>query len=352
MKYDRFRFPQALQNGSHIAVTGPSGGVVAPLHPRLDLVIQHLRDRGFKVTEGKCLRNEYKHVSAAKRERAADLMRFLTDDSIDAICPPWGGEVLIEILPLLDFDLIQKQKPKWITSYSDISTLTFALTTQTGMATAHTPNLMDLAPSRPDSNDKLTGRVFDILATPHGAKVEQHSSEYFQPSARLDFDKDVGAVFMPTEPSTWKSLKNERSTSFHGRLIGGCLDTISCLTGTPYGDLTHFKRTAGKDGVIIYLENCEGTPPAVVRSLENLKQAGWFEGISGLLIGRSRGPDATNPNHLSYIEALQNVFEESKFPIVYDADIGHCPPQMTLINGAMAEVMYEIGRGRVVQTIG
>ncbi|MCU7372321.1 hypothetical protein PEC18_15975 [Paucibacter sp. O1-1] len=35
-----------------IAVTAPSSGVPAPLHARLDLVIEHLRAQGYRVVEG------------------------------------------------------------------------------------------------------------------------------------------------------------------------------------------------------------------------------------------------------------------------------------------------------------
>lgn len=352
MSFSHFTFPAPLKPGSHIGITGSSGGVAASLHLRLDLVIRHLRSRGFLVTEGKCLRDEKKHVSAERSARAAELQQFLLDDQFDAIMPPWGGEVLIEILPLLDFERIGKAKPKWVTSYSDISTFHFALTTRTGITTAHSPNLMDLAPGKSDSRDPLTLRIFDVLAALSGETIAQESSEYYQKSARIDFGKDVGGVFMLDEPSKWKSLEGARSAQFKGRLIGGCLDTISCLTGTPSGSLENFKRVAGKDGVIFYFENCEGSPPAVVRMVQNLRQAGWLDNVNGILIGRSSGPDASSANALSYAEALHWALDDLQVPIVFDADIGHQPPQMTLVNGAIAEVSYEDGRGRVVQQLG
>lgn len=351
MPPSHFTFPKPLLPGAHIAITGPSGGVAPPLHARLDFIIRHLRDHGFKVTEGKCLRDERKHVSAEKSARARELQEFLLDDTVDAICPPWGGEVLIEILPLLDFERISRAKPKWVTSYSDISTLHFALTTRTGLATAHTPNLMDLAPPKAGSNDLLTSKAFDILATPHGEVITQDSSNLFQRTARIDFAKDVDAVFILDTPSSWKSLQGSRSATFEGRLIGGCLDTISCLTGTPSGDMENFKRLAGKDGVIFYFENCDGSPAAVVRMIQNMRQAGWLDGVNGLLIGRSSGPDASGENDLSYAEALHWALDDLTVPVVFDADVGHQPPQMTLINGAMAKVSYENGRGRVEQRL-
>ncbi len=349
MLLEKIRFPAPLTAGSRIAITSPSGGVHPKFHARLDLVLDHFRAKGFKIIEGECLRDEQKHVSAEKSKRAQELMRFLTDDSIDAICPPWGGEVLIEILPLLDFEKISRAKPKWVTSYSDISTLTFALTARIGWATAHTPNLMDLVSPRPDSKDTLTQKFFEALATPEGGTTQQASSKVHQRSARIDFEKDPTQDFEPDTPTEWKSLHDTPKEIFKGRLIGGCLDTISCLTGTPSGSLTEFQKLAAGEGVVFFFENCEGSPTAVVRMLENMKQAGWFDRAQGFLIGRSCGPEAKSENELSYEEALQNTLAEFKLPVIYDADIGHRPPQFSLFNGALTEVRYESGRGQVTQ---
>jgi muramoyltetrapeptide carboxypeptidase len=350
--FTRFTFPKPLRPGSRIGVTGPSGGVVPRLHARLDLVLKHLSERGFEIQEGRCLRNQNKHVSADKHSRARELEAFLLDDRLDAICPPWGGEVLIEILPLLDFERIARARPKWVTSFSDISTLHFALTSHTGIATAQTPNLMDLAPVRAGSKDSLTLGMFDALATETGKSFSQESSTAYLESARLPIDSDPGICFMPDKPSQWKSLQGSRTARFSGRLIGGCLDTISCLTGTPHGQLESFRRAAGRDGIVFHFENCEGSPPAVVRMVQNMRQAGWFEGINGLLIGRSSGPDGSGPDALNYVEALQWALDDVNVPVVYDADLGHRPPQMTIINGALATVEFDDGRGRVTQTLG
>ena len=352
MIFSKFTYPAPLRRGSRIGITGPSGGVAPRFHNRLDYVIQNLKNHGFEVVEGDCLRDEKKHVSAEKTARARDLQRFLLDDSLDAISPPWGGEVLIEILPLLDFEKIQAAKPKWITSYSDISTLHFAITTRTGIATAQTPNLMDFVPRPQGSHDAMTELCFEILSTKSGAVVTQNSSSHYQVSPRIDFEKDFKAGYMPTLPTQWKSLNGDKAERFEGRLIGGCLDTISCLTGTYSGNLENFRRVASNDGMIFYFENCEGTPPAVVRMVQNMRQAGWFDGANGILVGRSLAPDTNDANQLNYVEALHWALDGIKVPVIYDVDIGHQPPQMTLINSAKAEVIFEAGKGSVSQRWG
>ncbi len=86
-----------------------------------------------------------------------------------------------------------------------------------------------------------------------------------------------------------------------------------------------------------------------MRALWSLRLSGWFEGLSGLLIGRSAAPEPTAADNLTHREALTAVLGDLKFPVIIDVDIGHQPPQFTLINGAYAEVVFEGSGGRLTQ---
>ncbi len=59
---------------------------------------------------------------------------MLTDPTIRAVVPPWGGELAVEVLPHLDMQSIGSAEPTWLVGYSDVSTLLLPLTTGTGMA--------------------------------------------------------------------------------------------------------------------------------------------------------------------------------------------------------------------------
>ena len=41
--------------------------------------------------------------------------------------------------------------------------------------------------------------------------------------------------------------------------------------------------------------------------------------------------------------------DELSVPVIYDIDCGHVPPQMTVINGAYAEIEVENGKGQIKQ---
>ncbi len=100
--------------------------------------------------------------------------------------------------------------------------------------------------------------------------------------------------------------------------------------------------------MILYLENAEASPPAVCRMLWNMRLAGWFEGVNGLLLGRSGGVES---EAFTYMDALHDVLDELCVPIVYDVDIGHRAPQMTIVNGSLGVVSCSGGKGTITQTL-
>lgn len=327
------RFPAPLRPGATIGVTAPSTGVPTKLHARLDLALQHLRNQGYVVKEGQCLRQINKGASASKEKRAQEFMDFWLDAAIAAIIPPWGGVFAIDVLPLLDWTLLQQNEPKWLLGYSDISTLAFALTLRTGIATAHGTNLMEMLPRQ---SDRLTLDCLLPLALDAQASLMQKSGEFFQKNFPAAYDDP----FHLTEKVAWKTL-DAKSVSFSGRLIGGCLDTLSTLVGTSFSNFASFD---GKDGIILYLESDAFSPTDQYRYLWTLKEAGWFHRLNGLLLGRSANSEETNPEYFQYQDLIEDFFRPLNIPLIYDVDIGHRQPNMTLINGAFAEVHAD-GRG-------
>jgi muramoyltetrapeptide carboxypeptidase LdcA involved in peptidoglycan recycling len=82
--------------------------------------------QGYRVIEGERPRGQHKDASAPPAQRAHGLMRFLTDPAVSAIMPPWGGELAIELLRLIDFEALRSVSPRWLLGYSDLSTLVTA----------------------------------------------------------------------------------------------------------------------------------------------------------------------------------------------------------------------------------
>jgi muramoyltetrapeptide carboxypeptidase LdcA involved in peptidoglycan recycling len=344
------RYPAPLRAGDRIVVTAPSSGVEPPLHRRLNLVIGHLRAQGFVVEEGRCLRDERASASAPADERAAELMQALLRPDVAAVIPPWGGELAIELLDRIDWAALAAAPPKWLLGYSDTSTLMLPLLLHAAWASAHGPCLMDLAPGQ---DDPLTAGVMPALALPSGSLFRQRQSTHWQ-RQWTDFALVPDTTYALTEPTRWWPLDGADTVHCRGRLAGGCLDTLMHLAGGPFGDLAACiaRCRAAGDGVLLYLENAGLSPTDAVRALHRLRWAGWLDGLAGVLIGRSAAPDTGEASALHWADALRGMLGGLPCPVLVDMDIGHRPPQLLLVNGALAEVTWSAaGGGEVVQRL-
>ena len=248
------RYPQPLAPGNTIGVAAPSSGVGESLYHYLEESKRNMERLGFDVLESPSLRHNIKCVSASKEERAAEMNEFFHNPNIQAIIPPWGGEFLMDILPLLDWEALKTLPPKWVMGYSDISTFLFAYTLITGTASAHGTNYVDL---RSNALDPVTARWIDVLQTKYGGQITQSSSTHYQSAW-----KPESPGFNLDTPSRWKQLGHsedaDTAVSFSGRLIGGCMDTISSLIGTPYAPVqSYLDQYCADEGTIWYLESCE-----------------------------------------------------------------------------------------------
>lgn len=329
-----------LNNGTTMGVTAPSSGVRADKHDILRQAVKRMEKDGFNVICGDTAWTQSKAKSSPAKMRADELNQMMIDDDkIGFIMPPWGGELLIEIIEHLNFSDF---KCKWILGFSDISVLLLAVTLKTGIATAHGPSFVDL---RGQIADPTTAMWRAVLATKTGESITQYSSEKYQ--QEWNNDPSATTVFNLTESTIWKTVNNQ-PIKIQGRLLGGCIDVIRHLIGTPYGDVQQFQNVhLNNEPILWYLENCELVTTDVRRSLVQMKLAGWFNHCSGIIFGRS---EANAPiDNYTIEDVYKELYDELQVPIIYDVDCGHVPPQLTLINGAYAEVEVTDGKGIVKQ---
>jgi muramoyltetrapeptide carboxypeptidase LdcA involved in peptidoglycan recycling len=329
-----------LTKGATIGVTAPSSGIPVELHNMFKQACYRMEKKGFNVVCGDTVWTQYKAKSSPAKQRANEFNNMIQDKKIDIIIPPWGGELLIEILEYVEFDRI---KEKWVLGYSDTSVLLLAITLNTGIATAHGTNLVEL---RGEYSDPTTAMWESVLSTKRGESIIQQSSKNYQ--KEWAHENPSPCVYHLNEETYWKTISNEK-VIIQGRLLGGCIDVIRHLIGTPYGNVEGFRNQLKRDESILwYFENCEMTTTDLRRSLVQMKLAGWFQQCSGIMFGRSEANDPVN----DYIveDVYKELADELNIPIIYDIDCGHVPPQMTFINGANAVVEVENGKGSVLQS--
>ncbi|MFS0562371.1 S66 peptidase family protein [Terribacillus sp. 179-K 1B1 HS] len=331
-------FPTALTPNSTFAITAPSSGVPASLHSRIHKAKDQLEKLGQHVIIGDTVWTQKAARSSCAENRATELMSYLTDPGIDAIMPPWGGELLVQVLAKLDWDKLASNKPKWLIGYSDTSTLLCSYTLQTTIATAHATNFFDL---HMEALDETTKQWHKVLSAPSRKNFVQYSSPMYQSSWDKLFAQDDAAGFDLDSKTQWKSTTGQ-PVSFTGRLIGGCLNTLTVIAGTKYAPIQKWRETF-EENTIIYLEWADWASAEAYRNLWHLKEHSWFDRASGVLFGR---PARSTPSEDYTVEQMIHEFaDEIGLPIIYDTDIGHMPPQLTMINGALATVSYQEGNG-------
>lgn len=322
-------YPEFLKKNDAIGITAVSAGIEGKKLAQLDLSEQNICGQGYKVVETKNVRAGG-IVSSTGRERARQLKALCEDSSVKLILCASGGDFLIDMLPYVDYEAI-KASPKWIQGYSDPTSLLYSVTTLLDIATIYGFNgggygMKELHKSHKDS--------FAILG---GDIVEQKSYDFYEGG------KD-GAPdgYILTEPVCWKNL-NGGEVNVKGRLLGGCMECLADIIGTPYDGTKKFLDRYKKDGILWYFDIFGLRSEQVYNTLWHMKQAGWFEGATGFMFGRVMF--AGTFLDMSYEEAIVRALGGS--PVVFNMDIGHVAPRMTIINGAMGELSSSLGKGRL-----
>jgi muramoyltetrapeptide carboxypeptidase LdcA involved in peptidoglycan recycling len=332
------RFPAPLRPGDRIGVTSPSSGVEDAAAVRIDFAIAWLRRRGYDVVVGQCMDGSA-HVSAPREQRAAELTAMLTDPTIRAVVPPWGGVTAIDLVDLLDYDAIAAAEPTWVVGYSDSSTWMLPLTLRAGLATLHGDNLADTPYTSPD------GLVHWLdVASATGPVIQRDSGVIadwwrFQEDPSATAWKEVGA-------GSWR-LRGRGTLDVTGRLIGGCVETVGPLAGTSYGDVAAFGREHGP--LVVYVEACEDEAFTICRHLHAMRLAGWFGDAVAILVGRTAAPGSEGGFEQS--DAVVDALGGLGVPIVLDVEIGHVPPHLPLVNGALARVVVDGDRREITQEL-
>lgn len=326
------KFPDFLKQGDGIGVTACSAGFSDDEvnKVRADSAAAQLAACGFPVTETENVRTDIDGRSSAAKERWQQLHSLVTAEHIRMVLLAKGGDYLAEMLPYVDYEEIERN-PKWYQGYSDPTGLLFSITTKCDMATVYGTNYGDFG-MRP-WHGCLKGNI-ELLK---GNQIIQKNYEYYQDGF---LDRVTGyEPYETTEPVKLKAARGEECLHMEGRLLGGCLDVLADLVGTPYEDAKGFAERYKEDGILWYLESFALSRERLPLVLWHLREAGWFQYASGFVFGRPAFFE--NNTETTYEETVMEALGCLDVPIVTGADIGHKPPYMTIINGAYAELDYK-----------
>jgi len=329
------RYPEFLKDKGRIGFIAPSfGAVIEPYHTCTCSALKRFESMGYENVIGP---NAFESVGIGKsntaKKCADEINDFFINDRSDVIISVGGGETMCEDLTFVDFDAIAKAVPKWYMGYSDNTNLVLTLPTICDTAAIYGPCASSFGMS------KWHPAIEDAYELLRGEKLTMHNYDKWELAERED--QQPLDPYNATEDFCMTIAGGKKSESFSGRLLGGCIDVLSILCGTRFDKVKEFNERYAADGTIWFLEACELNPVGIRRILWQLKEAGWFDTAKGFLIGRPMlfNEEAFGNTH---IEATESILGEIGVPIIHDVDLGHLPPMMPLIAGAVAEVAADV----------
>lgn len=306
-----------LSSGSVIAVVSPSWGGVGVFPQRYELASRWLkRTYNIELVLMENASNKKSHISDTAENRASDLHEAFVSKKYDAVWAATGGDHSISMLPFLDFELI-RENPKPFVGYSDNTILCNALSFYSGVQTIYGPSIIGELADQPqpyeftiDSFEKLFLQDNDSFHIKDSGLSTYEEGDWGNPN-------DKPRALKAALPWT---ISN--GNSFDGSIFGGCVESIRQFFGTKYQECL--------TGTVLFLESAthHENMGDIDRDFTHIKNAGIFDNLNGVILGKWRGLDESQQNDANQL--VESIIDNSNLPILYNADIGHTDPQMFL----------------------
>lgn len=310
-----------LKQGSRVAVVA-TGSSVDPL--RLERGAKELERAGYSpVVFGE----PTKHFgdsslpffgSEVLAQRVESFHAAVRDAQVSAIFSARGGYGTLEMLPFIDWTLLQ-ENPKILVGFSDLTPLLVNCSERSGFLSVHGP---------------AVAVEWALASSSADAQVSVDTTVEFLSGLRP-------AISYPLEVIKAEGLSKN---CFEGSLIVGNLTMLTTLLGTPW-DVSY-------NGKILVIEEVSEAPYRVHRLLMQLLLAGKLSSLKGLIFAQfvnCKGPHEDKDESIKCLSSdyLRNViceFVRDKlrdrwYPVLYGLASGH----------ALQNVPLPLGcRGRII----
>ncbi len=334
--------PQHLKPGDKVATVSLSWGAagVPEIRWRYELGKRRMEEQfGLQVVEMPHTLAPEKYVSDHPEKRAEDLMAAFADSSIKAVFNVIGGSDSVRMLPYIDFDVI-RSNPKIFTGYSDGTTTDF-ICMKAGIASFYGAHVLNDFAEPGKMHDYTAGIIRKMLFSNETVGEIAPMPEYSQgdvswtdPSARRTYTPDWGYACL-------------QGGVARGTLIGGCFEVFPDFEGNELDP-----PSEAFDGSILFYEVCGKPSEEKYRTrLRYYGEKGWFQNITGLLMGKPLGDRAEHDmlNRVT-LEVLAE-FGRPDLPVLANAGFGHNAPSGVIPMGAMAEIDCDRGRFTILENV-
>ena len=315
--------PRKLRSGDAIAVFSPSSPATATAPTRYRRGRAYLEEKGLRFIEGERTGKRDFYRSGSIAERAQELNALIRNPEVRCIMAAIGGMNSNSLLPYLDYEALMRD-PKIIVGYSDVTALLLGVYARTGLTTYYGPAVVASFGELPPWVDWTWSAFADVAMgmarPPHALPVPDQWTEEF-----IDWETQIRAK---------RGVANEMRTlhggRVRGRLIGGNLNTMQGIWGTPY-------MPKIREGDVLLIEDSLKDAADVERSFSLLKLSGVFERIGGLILGKHELFDDLGSGRRPW-EILMEVMGNVDFPVLAQFDCCHTHPMLTLPIGCEVEL--------------
>lgn len=323
--------PPSLKKGDTLALFSPSSPGDVKFPQQYNNGIKALHELGYQTYEMKKENTHNGYRSGSPVERANYLHKLFSDHEIKGILCNIGGYNTNEILPFIDFNIIQ-DNPKFICGYSDSSVLLNAITHKTGIVTFHGPMVI---PSFGEYPIPLEYTVEHFQAIAHQTINLPHA--WTPPTEWTDeFVEWIGPSWgsrarkmNENQGPIWVQ-KHKENTIVSGLLVGGNTDSLLPIINTEFFEIP--------ENSILFIEDISVSIEKWAMLMWSLKIKGVFKRINALLIGKMEGMPEGNISRM--IEIIKEIlgYDHVEIPVVAELDIGHTAPMITLPIGSTVSI--------------
>jgi muramoyltetrapeptide carboxypeptidase len=294
--------PPALRRGDTIAIVAPASNIKRDL---LETGCERFRQLGYNPIYLDSIFDQDLYFAGSVERRARELEEMFVRDDVHAIVCARGGYGSNYLLQALDIQKIAAH-PKIFAGYSDLTTLLTYFSDATGLVTFHAPML---------TKDFANQDGVDLASW--NAAVDGHSGWAINTSN----DSGVTALL---------------DGSAAGTLYGGCLSMLVASLGSPY--------EIQPEGTILFIEDIATKPYQVDRMLMQLKLAGKFENVRGLIFGEMLDCVQHKDQPYTLQEVILRIVGDLGIPVAYGLRSGHVSRQnVTLPIGVQATLDVKDG---------
>ena len=273
--------PPALRPGDTIGIIAPASNIK---REQLEAGCETVRRLGYKPFYLDSILEKDFYFAGSVGRRARELHEMFRRDDVRAIVCARGGYGANYLLDTLNLENI-KAHPKIFVGYSDITTLLTYVLDSVGLVTFHGP---------------MVTKDFD-----HADGVDLTSWE-----AALNGTSDWALNLGPES-----GAKALLAGSAEGILCGGCLSMLVASLGTPYEI-----RTAE---TILFIEDTGEKPYRIDRMLMQLKLAGKFADVRGIVFGEMLDCSQNKDQDYTLEEVVLRVIGDLGVPVAYGLRSGH-----------------------------